>query len=202
LKHRLRVVISRSRRTLCVALCLSALFAFSNVRADVVEGVELAPSVELGGKTLVLNGAGVRRVLVKIYVAALYLPQKTSDGEAILRAGETSRLEMRLLRDLSADQLASSITHSLQQTLSDAERAPLEAQIQHLDATMRALPPMKKGSRVAIDYVPDVGTTLTLDGKSMGTTPGADFNSALLRIWLGNHPRDPGLRDALLGLPR
>jgi hypothetical protein len=186
---------------MCVALCLSALLAFSQARAEVIEGVELAPSVELGGKMLVLNGAGVRRLIVKIYVAALYLPKKSSDGEAILHSGEAWRLQIHMLRDISAEQLTASIEGSLQQTLTDAERAPLATQLEQLDTALRSLPPMKKGSRISIDYLPDHGTTLVLDGQERGTMRGADFGSGMLRIWLGSHPRDPALRDALLGLP-
>jgi hypothetical protein len=203
LNYRLRAALSHSRRTKCAALCLSALLAFSSAHAELIEGVDLAPRVELGGKKLVLNGAGVRKIiLVKVYVAALYLPQKTGDSEAILRAGESSRLEMHLLRNLTAEELANSITKALRQTLTDAERVPLEPQVTSLDATLRALPPLKKGMRFSIDYAPESGTTLTLDGESRGVNPHADFNSALLRVWLGSRARDPDLRDALLGLSK
>jgi hypothetical protein len=179
---------------------LALVSVLSSAHAESLEGIDLAPATELTGHTLVLNGAGVRKILVvKVYVAALYLPQKSSDGEAIIRAGQASRLEMHLLRDLTSTQLADSITKALLQTLTDAERAPLDAQIQELDAALKALPPLKKGEVFSIDYVPGTGTTLMLDGESKGVRPGADFNAALLRIWLGSRARDPKLRDALLG---
>jgi hypothetical protein len=190
----------RQGRALWVALALSALFACSGVRAETVEGVELPPNVELGGKTLVLNGAGVRRLIVKIYVAALYVPKKNRDGEAILHSGEAWRLQIHMLRDVSAEQLAASIDRSLEQTLTSAELAPLTTQLEQLNAALRSLPPMRKGSQILIDYLPERGTALALDGQERGLMRGAEFGSAMLRIWLGSHPRDPGLRDALLGL--
>ena len=56
-------------------------------RALVIEGVDVAPSVSVGGRILPLNGAGLRTfkllmVPIKVYVASLYtpVPLRTSDG--------------------------------------------------------------------------------------------------------------------------
>ena len=71
-------------RTLCVAFLLLSATAL----AVDVEGIKLPERVQIGpdGPELVLNGAGVREQMVfRIYVAALYLPTKSNDGEAILR---------------------------------------------------------------------------------------------------------------------
>ena len=50
-----------------------------------------------------------------------------------------------------------------------------------------------------LDYIPDTGTRITVNGEEKLTIPGADFFSALLHIWLGNKPVDGRLRDAMLG---
>jgi hypothetical protein len=78
----------------------------------------------------------------------------------------------------------------------------LDVQVQELDAALKALPQLRKGGIFSIDYVPGTGTSLILDGASKAAQPGAEFNSALLRIWLGSRARDARLRDALLGLSR
>src|SRR5450631_3425217 len=85
-----------------------------------IEGIELPPRVQLGaaGPELALNGAGVRvRLIFKVYVAALYLPEKTEDAEAILRNDQPARFVMYMLRDLSAEQVNSSINDALRETL-------------------------------------------------------------------------------------
>ena len=49
-------------------------------RAADVGGVKVEDKAMVGGQELALNGAGVRtRLVFKVYVGALYLPQKTSN---------------------------------------------------------------------------------------------------------------------------
>lgn len=56
-----------------------------------------------------------------------------------------------------------------------------------------------EGEEIILDYKPDSGTTVTIAGNIKGTVEGADFNRALLSIWLGKEPVGEDLRDALLG---
>jgi Chalcone isomerase-like len=54
--------------------------------------------------------------------------------------------------------------------------------------------------RITLDWVPAVGTQVTVDGKPSGVPiPGEDFYRALLKIWLGDKPVQPDLKKALLG---
>ena len=63
---------------------LSMLLALPALAAE-VSGVKLDDKVSVGGKELVLNGAGVRtKVVFKVYVASLYLPSKTTDLAGVL----------------------------------------------------------------------------------------------------------------------
>ena len=48
-------------------------------------------------------------------------------------------------------------------------------------------------------YQPDAGTSVRVNGVDKGRVAGADLHEALMRIWLGERPRDPRLRMALLG---
>jgi hypothetical protein len=197
----LRSVVSRA---LCALALAAGLLLAPAARAADVGGVELLDRIQVGndGPELVLNGAGIRRIaIVKVYVAALYLPAKSSDGEAILKSNQPSRLQMRLLRDLTVEQVKSSITGALRETLTLEQKQPLEPRLQQLDSILDSMQSLKNGASFVIDYLPDTGTTVQLNGESMGNIPGADFNEALLRMWIGEHPRDRRLRNALLGLP-
>jgi len=181
---------------LCVAAAASA--------ADVeVEGVKLPERIHIGadGSELVLNGAGVRvRFIFNVYVAALYLPAKTADGEAILRDNRPSRLFLQMLRNLTSDQLTSLINDALHETLTPAQRLPLESRMKQFNAIFETLGEVRKGVQIAIDYLPQLGTIVSINGVEKGRIPGADFNQALLRIWIGDRPRDPELRKAMLGI--
>src|SRR5450755_5120676 len=89
-----------------LVLILLAVFALSaGASAAEVGGVKLDDKMSVGGQDLVLNGAGVRtKVVFKVYVASLYLPQKATDLQGVLAKGPR-RIQMNLLRTLSADQL-------------------------------------------------------------------------------------------------
>ena len=140
------------------------------------------------------------RMVFNIYVAALYLPAKTDNGEAILRARGPRRLCLHLLRNLTADQMISTTNDALRETLSPAERVPLESRLKQFNAIFETLRSLKKGTQIAIDYLPGFGTVVQVDGEEKERIPGADFNQALLRMWIGDRPRDPDLRKALLGI--
>jgi hypothetical protein len=187
---------------LASALCVLTLCATA-AWATEIEGVKLPKRVQLGaaGPDLVLNGAGVRvRLIFKVYVAALYLPAKLSDGEAILRGDQPNRLVMHMLRDLSAEQINSSINDALRETLTPEERQPLDARMARFNAIFDTLREIREGTRVTLDYLPPLGTIVSVNAEERDRISGADFNQALLRVWLGDRPRDPELRKALLGI--
>ena len=51
-----------------------------------------------------------------------------------------------------------------------------------------------------LDYVPDLGTTLAVNGASKGAAiAGADFFTAVLGIFVGDNPVDARLKQGLLG---
>jgi hypothetical protein len=60
------------------------------------------------------------------------------------------------------------------------------------------------GDTFSVDYVPGVGSTVSVNGKMATPEPikEPEFYSALLRIWLGKNPADDNLKEALLGLKR
>ena len=167
-----------------------------------IEGIDVPARVRLGtgGPELVLNGAGVRvRLIFKVYVAALYLPAKTADAEAILQSDRPTRFVLRMLRDVTAAEINSSVNDALRETLTPAERQPLEARMTRFNAIFETLREVKSGTRITLDFVALAGTVISINAEEKDRIPGADFNRALLRVWLGERARDPALRKALLG---
>jgi hypothetical protein len=68
-----------------------------------------------------------------------------------------------------------------------------------LDKFNRLFKDLKEGDVVFMDYVPDMGTRLVINGQKMGTVKGRDINVALLKVWLGASPADSELKSAMLG---
>ncbi|MGH8616111.1 MAG: chalcone isomerase family protein [Burkholderiales bacterium] len=154
-----------------------------------------------GVPDLVINGAGVRkRLFVNVYVAALYLPRKMPFPDAILVDAAPRRLALHVLRDeITAEQLLESFRDGLVANNAPADLAAINAGMKQLDGIFNAVRVVKKGDVILLDYLPEAGTRVVVAGQVRGAIPGADFNRALMKIWLGEKPVDPDLKKALLG---
>jgi hypothetical protein len=177
---------------------LFALCVVLPVLAAEVGGVKLDDKIVLSGQDLVLNGAGIRtRVMFKVYVGSLYVPAKSADLAAVLANGPR-RIQLNLLRTLSADQLVDALNEGLKENNSEAEMAAVKAQADQLTATMKAFGEAKEGNVVTLDFV-DGATLVGFNGAARGTIPGEAFNKALTKIWLGEKPVQADLKKAMLG---
>ncbi|HEY7787785.1 MAG TPA: chalcone isomerase family protein [Casimicrobiaceae bacterium] len=182
-------------RSLTALLALS--FSLSAGALD-IHGVKLADKAEVGGHELVLNGAGTRMKLVfKVYVGSLYLPQPATDTAGVL-AQVPRRIRMDLLRNLSADQLSDALLDGLKDNNSEAELAAVKGETDQMVAAMKGFGDVSEGSVVTLDFVDDA-TRIALDGKPKATIPGEAFNKALTRVWLGDKPVQEDLKKAMLG---
>jgi hypothetical protein len=172
-----------------------------------IEGVKIDEKIAIanGGPELVLNGAGVRHKLafLKVYVGSLYLTKKISDSDAILADPGAKRVSMNILsNEVTASDLIASMNHALAANLVPHELALIEKRIRDLNSMMSSIKAINRGSVVYLDYIPDVGTRVVVNGEEKLTIPGDDFFRALLQIWIGNKPVDGRLRDAMLGKSR
>ncbi len=166
-----------------------------------MEGQKFEPTVQVGGQTLTLNGVGLRkRAIFKVYVNGLYVPQKSGDAATIINEKGARRASLHMLRDVDADSFVSAFTDGLRNNLSEAQLAALKPQIETFTGTLKSIGEAKKGDVINFDYTPDAGTRITVNGQPRGTPiAGADFYSAVMRVWLGDKPVDDGLKKGLLG---
>ena len=182
------------RATLFAALAFFALAA----SAAEVAGVKLDDKTNVGGKELVLNGAGIRtRAVFKVYVGSLYLPAKANSTTSAL-ASDPRRVQLNLLRNLSADQLVDALLEGLRENTSDAEFTALKLQTDQMVTIMKSFGEVKEGNVVTIDFVDGV-TRIALNGQAKGQIPGDPFNQALTRVWIGDKPVQGDLKKAMLG---
>jgi long-chain acyl-CoA synthetase len=108
------------------------------------------------------------------------------------------RVQMNLLRDLSADQLVNALVDGLKDNNSEAELAAIKAQVDQMVATMKAFNEVKEKDVVALDFV-DGATKIMLNGQAKASIPGDAFNGALMKVWLGDKPVQADLKKAMLG---
>ncbi len=163
-----------------------------------VGGVKLDDKVSMGAQDLVLNGAGVRtRVVFKVYVASLYLPQKAADLAGVL-SKSPRRIQLNILRTLSGDQLVDALNEGLAENNTAAELAAVKPQVEALATIMKSFKEVKEKDVVTLDFV-DGATRIGLNGEAKGSISGDAFNQALTRVWLGDKPVQADLKKSLLG---
>jgi hypothetical protein len=183
-----------------IVFVFATLVATASIASVEVAGVKFENTVSAGGQELVLNGAGVRsRFVVKVYAAGLYVSQKSSNAKSIVEAKTARRIQMVMLRDLTADQLADALKDGIDNNASQAELDAIKGEIDALLNVMRAMKEAKKGQTVALDFSADGKTTVSVNGAARGNVASEPLQRALLKIWLGDKPIQNDLKSSLLG---
>jgi Chalcone isomerase-like len=192
---------SRMNRRFALLGVASALLFSSPVFAETsIAGVKIDDTAQVGTQTLKLNGVGVRyKVIFKVYVAAMYLPELKSTTAEVLALPGAKRVTLVIMRDLSSDDLGQRFMDGLKKNLEIAERAKLINGMLTFGQMFSLIPGMKKGDILTIDWVPGTGVVSQYNGKKIGETiPDPNFYNAVLKIWLGNHPADEPLKHKML----
>ena len=182
---------------------LVLLAALGSAQAAELEGVRLDDRVRVDGQALELNGMALRtRLYAKVYVAGIYLPQKTSSAQAAIEGPGAKRIVLVMMRDATADQFCQSIEGGMERNNSAEELERVRPQTEALFARIRAIGEARAGTRIVLDYSPSSGSTsLLVDGARQGAgLPGEEFFRALLRVWLGERPSQVDVKRALLGV--
>ena len=182
------------RSSLAVAVFVVA--SMFDLHAASLAGVTLPDTAQVGGTKLVLNGLGLRKkFVVKVYVAGLYLEQRSSDSGAIIKAEAPKRIVMQFVRGVSKSQLVDAFEESFNNNTPDA-RKTMKADI---DRFLDALEPVKEGDQMVFTYVPGTGTTLAINGKDKLTVAAPAFGPVLFSVWLGPKPPNADLKKGMLG---
>ena len=186
---------------LLAAVSLAIASIGASAQAVEIEGVKLEPTAQVGGAALQLNGAGLRtRVFFKVYVAGLYVPQKAKDANTLLAQKGPRRVAITMLRNVDSDTFSASLVEGLKNNLSEAQFTGFKAQIDALNANFKAAGEAKKGDVIHLEFAPDAGTRVIVNGKPQGSAiAGEEFFTAVLRIWLGDKPADADLKKGMVG---
>lgn len=166
-----------------------------------MEGYRFDESVRVGEVNLQLNGVGVRAVSIfKGYVAALYVPARTSDPDELLSERGPKRMALRMLLGADAATFSKALTGGLSRNSTSSELERISPQVAIFNDNLLIAKAVKPGDLVEIEYLPGTGTRLALNGKGFGRpVPGDDFYVAFLKIFIGRNVQDPQLKASLLG---
>ncbi|QPF76610.1 hypothetical protein G8A07_14080 [Roseateles sp. DAIF2] len=165
------------------------------------EGYDFPDKLQLGGASLQLNGVGKRAVaIIKGYLAALYLGKSASTPEQAYATPGPKRIQIYMLLDVGAEEFVKAVNKGVQRNCSEAEKAALSEAQPAFIAQLRAVNKVYKKDLIDMDYLPERGTLLSINGKPAGNAiPGPELYQALLKVFLGERPVDKRLKSGLLG---
>jgi hypothetical protein len=183
------------RKIMLLAISVAALIPLPQLSASTLAGVTLSDTAQVGSTTLVLNGMGLRtKFMVKVYVAGLYLPQKSKNAEAIIKADTPKRIVLHFVRNVNQSQIADAFSEDFHKNSPQAANA-MKADV---DRFLAAIEPLREGGEMVFTYTPQTGTSVEINGSEKVIIPGAAFQQMLLSVWLGPYPPNASLKKGLL----
>lgn len=164
--------------------------------AGELAGVTMPDSSEAGGKTLALNGMGMRKKFVfKVYVAGLYLEEKSKDAKTVISKDQVRQVHIKMLRSLDKKTMTEAIESGF--TANNKDKMPVLRE--RLDKLLKDIVDLKEKDDVMITYQPGKGTALSVGSKQGAVVEGKDFADAMFAVWLGSSPVDETLKRGMLG---
>ena len=179
-------------------MSLALVLTFSPlVAAKEVAGVDVADKFAADQKELVLNGVGIRtKFFMDIYVAALYLPQTTSNADEIIAADEPMAIRLHIVSSMINPKRMSDSTRDGFVRSTGGNIAPIESEVEELISAFQDA--VEEGDTFDLVYVPEEGVTVYRNGQPKSNVKGLKFKQALFGIWLSEDPIQNRLKDKML----
>lgn len=182
----------------CVVALIALLLCAVPAYAKNFEGVTMPDKISVAGKSLVLNGVGMREATVfavDVYVAGLYLETKSSDRKAILSSDQMKRIHLVFKRDVSRDEMVDALNKAFENN-AGAKKGQLQGYMKKFASYLQEMP---EGADGTFTHVPGKGLEVAFGGKVRGMIANDDFARVIFAGWLGEEVADEDLRDQLLG---
>lgn len=189
------------RSTPIASLLLAAALAVPLSAAALdIKGTHFNDSLAVANQPLQLNGAGIRvKYIFDVYAAGLYVGKKEHGAAAVLSQSGPKSLQVVLLRNLTGEEFAEAMVAGFKKNNGEAEVTRFQARLDEIKALMLTFGEVKKGTVIRIDFLPGTGMRFYVNGEQKShDMAGDDFFAPLLKIWLGEHPVDEELKEALL----
>ncbi|MDF7797875.1 chalcone isomerase family protein [Pontiellaceae bacterium B1224] len=161
-----------------------------------------AGTLEVGGIRLPtqqddfkLQGAGLLRkgFIFKIYVGALYLQNEEHVDEVL--GAVPKRLDIHYFHHTPKKHMIRVAEETLKKNLTKEQYEKLLPMIGKLhDAYLNG----QKSSVASLIYQPGEGLTYAFDDRIVITIPDDEFANAYFKIWLGEEPSSPLIKEAML----
>lgn len=181
-------------------ILLLALLTCTSASAAQIADIDFVESINIEGtdNTAQLNGLAIRyKFIFKIYAAALYTEQPSHNADTLLKSNVVNRMQMHFIyNEVSKEKLVNGWLEGFEKNLSQQQFNELKPRIDQFNSLFETV---HEGDNIILDYLPSQGTRVTILDKVKGIIKGSDFNQALLKIWLGEHPVSDDMKQGLLG---
>lgn len=180
---------------ICICLYLP-----SHAGATTVSGITLKESIKLGKNNLLLNGAGQRsKYYIDLYIAALYLTNKTQDPQKIIDANEPMLIQVHVISNLISSE---NLTRGTMEGFTKSTKGKTEAIQPQIDQFLDSFKEkIDIGDVFEIVYLPNKGVTVIKNRKLVKRMDvDLNFKKALFGIWLSDKPAQKSLKEKMLGI--
>ncbi len=155
----------------CTGLALLVSPVLSALAAEpvTVGDVKFEPTVQLQGRTLQLNGAGLRyKAVFKVYAAGLYLEKKAATPAEVHAQKGPKRLAVTMLRDIDSSELGRLFSRGMEDNMDRAAFSKLIPGVLRMSQIFSEHKMLKAGDHFVIDWLPGTGTLVTVKGQPQG----------------------------------
>jgi hypothetical protein len=193
--------LSRRRFFQAAGLFTASLCMAPMAGAAVLAGVDVPDTLRIDGHTLVLNGIGLRTLTflkVRIYVAGLYLPKKTSNAQAILASPGPKVIALHHIHSGSKSQVQDRYREGEKVNCgSGGCDASLQADFERLVASAE---PVNDGD-LTLYVVTDTSFRVVFNGREVIAFKGSRLGNMIIEGFIGARPPSEEVRAGLLGVP-
>lgn len=194
------------QRSACALVLSLAISAMAAAPQTAFYGHKFDNTVTVDQQELHLNGVGGRSVPVifmRVFATALYLPKAAHDPEAIIQMEGAKRIQIRMNYGVAGKEFKKALVRGIEKNHSPEQQAAFAPRTQAFAAIIDSLGKVKSGDVINMDFAPEQGLIISVNGKTAGAAiEGADFYAAVLRIFIGNRPAEQEMKERILGLKR
>jgi hypothetical protein len=183
-------------RWLSLLPIIIAPFLFAAAHAAELDGAQIPDTLPVAGKTLHLNGFGLRTYSilgVHIYAASLYLERPSTNPEEIIHSQAIKLLMVRFEHNVGVDEARNSWKTGLENNCV----APCRLNPDDVQKFLSQVPAMHSGDNFNLLFLQN-GATVSVNGQQIGTITNRQFAEAVLATFFGPNPASPKLKQELL----
>lgn len=162
------------------------------------DDVTLPASITKESQQLVLNGGGLReKFFLDLYVAGLYLKNKSSDASHVMAADKPMAIRLHIKSSLiSSEKMMGAVDEGMERS-TKGQTTTFSSEIQQFKDAFKE--EIRIGDIYDIIYIPQRGLVLHKNEKELRDIKGLKFKQAVFGMWLCDEPISEDLKSAMLG---